>query len=502
MPSSLSDKFKYKSTFFSKASVVSLKGSNLSKASLKNLKDTLEISQGDIENNPDLLFLSADLYVSDSANKNGDLVDKEGAFELAKQVPNKYLNIEHEQELIVGSLISPFYREYSEEREMIEESRLKDYEGPVVVGGTGYIWKSVNPELAEFLIEASEEDSENYGMASMSWEVYFNDFEILKGSKYVAEGKIISEKQEIEKMKPFLRCYGGNGDYNGSPIYRLIKGEKLFLGAGIVKNPAADVKGIVTSESEIIKNKNKKNSQVVKINVKPNKAMKISNITDYKNALASLTNGEEVNVTTLASLEANFDSVVEKAQASAIADEIRMKSEEFAASISEKDEAIAKAEEARAALEKKVQELEEAKAAQATELSEIKERLEAEEKQRVFDERMTALSSEFNIEGELAKIVAEEIKYVDEEAYSAWLNKFKILAGSHSKAKASAEETEEGSEANETDESETEELVEEEVEAAVAEASEKAIEEVTNSQYEYKSLKDEFENFEFELAGK
>jgi len=209
-----------------------------------------------------------------------------------------------------------------------------------------------------------------------------------------------------------------------------------------------------------------------------------------------------VNVTTLASLEANFDSVIEKAQASAIADEIRVKSEEFAASISEKDEAIAQVEEARAALEKKVEELEEAKAAQASELSEIKGKLEAQEKQRVFDERMTALSSEFNLEGEVAKVVAEEIKDINEEQYDSWLTKFKILAGSHLKAEASAEDSEEVSEANETDESETEEAVETEVEAAVAEASEEATEEVTNSQHEYKSLNDEFENFEFELAGK
>jgi len=502
MRSSLSDKFKYKSTFLSKANVVSLTTSNLSKASLQNLKDTLNVSEGDFEKNPDLLFLSADLYVSDNANKNGDLVDREGALELAKQVPNKYLNLEHEEDMIVGSLISPFYRKYSEDREMIEESSLKDYDGPVVVGGTGYIWKSVNPDLAEFLVQASEEDSEEYGMASMSWEVYFNDFEILKGSKYVAEGDIVSDKREIEKMKPFLRCYGGNGDYDGSPIYRLIKGEKLFLGAGIVKNPAADVKGIITSESKIIKNNNKKNSQTVKINVKPNKAMKISNITDYKNALASITSGDEVNVTTLASLEANFDSVVDKAQASAIADEIRAKSEEFAASISEKDALIVQAEEARATLETKIAELEAAKAAQDSELSEIKDKVEAQEKQRVFDERMTALSSEFNLEGEVAKVVAEEIKNIDEEQYGAWLSRFKILAGSHLKAEASEEVSQEESDSEETEECVAEAAAEEEAEAVITEASNSATEEVTNSQHEYKSLKDEFENFEFELAGK
>ena len=54
MRSSLSDKFKYKSTFLSKANVVSLKSSDLSTASLQNLKDTLDVSEGDIEKNPDL----------------------------------------------------------------------------------------------------------------------------------------------------------------------------------------------------------------------------------------------------------------------------------------------------------------------------------------------------------------------------------------------------------------------------------------------------------------
>ena len=240
----------------------------------------------------------------------------------------------------------------------------------------------------------------------------------------------------------------------------------------------------------------------MKLNVKPNKAMKISNITDYKNALASVTSGDEVNVTTLASLEANFDSVVDKAKASAIADEIRVKSEEFSASILEKDAVIAQAEEARVTLEKKVVELEEAKAAQDSELSEIKDRLEAQEKQRVFDERMTALSSEFKLEGEVAKVVAEEIKNIDEEQYTAWLSRFKILAGSHLKAEASDEVSEEDSDSKETRECVAEAAVQEEVQAVIAEASKAAKEEVTNSQHEYKSLNDEFENFEFELAGK
>lgn len=500
MPFNLEKKFKYKTRFISKANVVSLVNANLSKASIESLGSTLDIDSSEIEKNPDLLFVSADLFVSDVANKNGDLVDREGAIDLSKQVNKKYLNIEHEEELVVGALISPFFRKHDDNREVIAEEDLEQYDGSVVVGSTGYVWRSVNAKLANFMIEASEKGNKNYGKASMSWEVYFNDFDILKGSDSISKGKVISDKEEINKMKPFLKGYGGSGVYENAPIHRLIKGEKLFLGAGIVRNPAANVKGILTSESENFKNKNKKKSQHIKINVKGNKAMKISDITDYKQALASVTNGDEVDVKTLASLEANFDSVVEKAQASAIAEEIRKKSEEYTASLTEKEEAFAQAEEARAELDKKVVALESAKADLEGQLSELNEKVEAQEKQRVFDERMTALSSEFNLEGEVAKIVAEEIKDIDDEAYSAWLNKFKILAGSQVKAQASVD-SEEGQE--ETAESEeVSEEVEAEVEEVISEASEEAKEEVPSSQHEYKSLEEEFESFEFELEGK
>jgi hypothetical protein len=113
---------------------------------------------------------------------------------------------------------------------------------------------------------------------------------------------------------------------------------------------------------------------------------------------------------------------------------------------------------------------------------------------------MTALSSEFNLEGEVAKIVAEEIKDIDDEAYGAWLNKFKVLAGSQVKAQASVD-PEEGQEET-ADSEEVSEEVEAEVEEVVSEASEEAQEEIPSSQHEYKSLEEEFESFEFELEGK
>ena len=61
MPFNLEDKFKYKTRFISKANVVSLVNANLSKASIESLGSTLDIDSSEIEKNPDLLFVSADL---------------------------------------------------------------------------------------------------------------------------------------------------------------------------------------------------------------------------------------------------------------------------------------------------------------------------------------------------------------------------------------------------------------------------------------------------------
>tara|TARA_R110001592_G_scaffold334993_2_gene619536 strand:+ start:5138 stop:7009 length:1872 start_codon:yes stop_codon:yes gene_type:complete len=593
---------------------------HLALASLDSLKALLDVPKEQIEMNRDLLYISADLWVGGMANKNGHAITTEDTIALAKQIPHKYLNLEHDEDVVVGSLFSYGFREYANERNLISEEDIEDLNKPIVASGGGFVWRSIKPELAELLVEASDKNSLKYGQASFSWEVYFKEFSIMEGSKFVDQAEIIDDESEIEKRLPFLKDNGGSGEYEGKEIYRLVKGPKLFLGAGIVGNPAADVKGILTTETKedvetkleandnsskvsktvekslqtkltdhkekvgsdkrkqttlgklkivynrgigayntnpssvrptvsspqqwaqarvnsflhVLRNlkfrsgkhdtdllptshpmagkdkKKAKISQSKKINVKKYTAMKIKNQEDYKTVLASVCESEEVDHKLLASLEANFDKVT----ASAIADAIRDESAKFATEKKELEEAKTMAAEEKAKIEAELTELKEKSEASDKELEEIKAKLVAEEQSRIFSERMEALEKDYDLEADDSKVIAKQIKGLDEGGYDAWLGDFKVFAKEKSKdykmkkaeemkkqeeeeeavkAKASTEETEEQKESREK----------EDAEKLIASAQEDVKQEVASTQHEEKvSLEDQFSNFELELEGK
>lgn len=597
------------------------KDEHLALASLNSLKALLDVPKEQIEMNKDLLYISADLWVGGMANKNGHAITTEDTIALAKQIPHKYLNLEHDESVVVGSLFSYGFREYANERKLIAEEDIEDLDKPLVASGGGFVWRSVNQDLAELLVEASDKNSLKYGQASFSWEVYFKEFSIMEGSKFVDQAEIIDDEDEINKRIPFLKDTGGSGEYEGKEIYRLVKGPKLFLGAGIVANPAADVKGILTSETKedvenimeakadsskvskqvevslqnklddhrekvgsdkrkkttlaklktvynrgigayrtnpqsvrptvkspqqwaqarvnsflyVLRNlrfrsgkhdtdllptshpmagKDKRKatiSQSKKINVKKYTAMKIKNQEDYKTVLASVCESEEVDHKLLAALEANFDKVT----ASAIADAIRDESAEFATEKKELEEAKTMAAEEKATIEAELAELKEKSEASDKELEEIKAKLVAEEQSRIFSERMEALEKDYDLEADDSKVIARQIKDLDEGGYDAWLEDFKVFAKEKSKdykalkaeemkkqkeeeaeaatAKASTEEAEEQKESREK----------EEAEKLIASAQEDVKQEVASTQHEEKvSLTDQFKDFELELAGK
>ncbi len=535
----------YKTTFCSYASVISPDEKDKQKAiaSLSDLKSLIKVGDEDIAKNPDLLYISADLFMGGVANNNNDAVTVADAYELASQVPNKYLNLEHEEKQIVGALFSYGFREYTTERSFVENG--KDLNEVVVAVG-GYIWRSVFPQLSDFIVKASDPESEFYKVASLSWEVYFKEYDIMVGSKNVAEAEIISDPDLVKEMTPFLKQKGGTGYYEKKPIYRLVKGPKLMLGAGIVRNPAADVKGIFTSETEEsevaeaslntgtkenstnnelinkelekekspinIATKSNKFSHSKRIIVKRNiKAMKIKNLDDYKKVLASLAESEEeVDVKSLIALDANFEKVV-----ASYADEIRKEivdaSKAYEDQIKEKENAVLKAAEEKKEIEEKFNKLEAAKKDQEEELEKIKARLAEEESARLFNERMGAIDESFDLDDESRKVVASSIKTLKDEEYESWLGQFKILAKEKSKEykKAEAEkkkaEEEKAKGEKKDDKGEkakaSDDDADKKAEAEKLLASAKAEEtKVPNTPHKEKvSLKEEFEGLELEL---
>ena len=504
-----------KAVFTCKASIIQPQKEEAEKivASLAELKSLIDIPQESIDNNPDLTYIAADLFIGGIANKNRDAVSVADAIELAKQIPHKYLNLEHEEKKIVGALISYGFREYGGERKVIAANNELD---SIIVSAGGYIWASVFPELSKFLKDAQNPESQNYNVASFSWEVYFKDHAIMVGSDKISEAEIIEDEDLIKEMTPHLKQKGGSGFYNKKPIYRLVRGPKLMLGAGIVKNPAADVKGILVKDDEEVaeekiaasSNSKKTFSQLKKLNVtRKYNAMKIKNIEDYKKVLASLTESDEIDAKSILALDANFEKVI-AGYAEEIRKEILDANEQYEKKIQEKENAVVKAAEEKAAIEKELNDLKSAKDEQAKELETIRASLAAQEAARTFDERMSAIDSAYDLDDDSRKVVASAIKSLDEDGYTRWFETFKIIAKEKSKEyKAKLEEKKKAEAKKDDKDGEKAKASEEAAKAAEKEAAEKVIasakaetEKTPNSPHKEKvSLAEEFEGLELEL---
>lgn len=243
----------YISRFTSQAKVVVPKEEDqyLALATLDNLKSVIPASVN-IDENPDILYIASNLFVAGMVNKNGDAVSIEVGKKMAPLFLHKFIDLDHKRTKIAGAIINHAFTQYGS-NEIIED--IADYNEPFNMAYGGAIWKVLNPNLADILIDSSDPNSEIYNTISSSWEVGFFDFDIAVGSKFVHEAEIITdEKQKKELFDKYLK-QGGIGRKDGEYVYRVIKWPLISMAAGLVRNPAADVKGVaVLFEEETVLN--------------------------------------------------------------------------------------------------------------------------------------------------------------------------------------------------------------------------------------------------------
>jgi hypothetical protein len=443
-------KFKFESLFANikiRPVVSEEKDKYLSVASLEKLRKFLpEINT---EDNVDLLPVAFDACVVNRVNKNGDVIDGETAAKIAKLFVNKPINIEHNRKQVIGCILSANFSKFGN-NESLAELDVKEMKTPFNITLGGVIWKIVDRDIADQIEESNDPTSQNYMSISASWELGFNDYNIVvldDGEKNIENAKIISDASEIEKMKDKLRGFGGSGKLSdGKYVYRQVLGKVVPLGVGFTLNPAADVQGVATPEEEPIKialkaNENteatekeevlneepvvaseNKISQEEKLDVKKERIyMKITKIEDITDSLLK---------------EATASSVVEF-----IAEEIKKANEAFLAEKGEKENELKAANEKitsvtteHEAVKKQVQELTE-------KLASLEAEKEAKAKEETFNIRMASLDEEFDLEDEDRKVIASDIKDLNEEAFSAYKDKMSVLMKEKKKAykKAMAE---------------------------------------------------------------
>ena len=398
----------------------------LSVASLEKLRKF--IPNIDLESNIDLLPVSFDACVVNRVNKNGDVIDASTAVKIAKNFINKPINVEHNRNNVIGCILNYGFSEFGTSQAIAEEN-LSETKKPFNITLGGVIWKIVNSELADKIEESNDPTSEHYMSISASWELGFDAYNlvILKdGEKNIENARFITDSSQINKYQEKLKGFGGDGRLNTEEyLYRQVCGKVVPLGIGLTLNPAADVQGVATLDkteveatiNEISENISAENtiSQEDKINVTKDRIyMKITKLEEITDALL-----KEVSASSITDF---------------IAEEIKKVNEKFVSEKAEKENALKAANDKLTSvtadhdiIKKQVEELNQ-------KLSSLEVEKVAKAQEEAFNMRMALLDEEYDLSEDDRKVLALDIKDLNEEAFSAFQKKISVLMKEKNKA--------------------------------------------------------------------
>jgi hypothetical protein len=400
---------KYTTTFSSviKPVVSEDKDKYLALASMIELEKFLP--DVDIEKNIDLLPVAFNAFVANRVNKNGDVVDTETAVAMHENFINKPINIEHNRKSIVGTILTAGFSSFGTDESLTKE-QVKETKEPFNVTLGGVIWKIADQSLADKIESSSDPTSEDYMGISASWELGFSDYNlvILEGDeKNIENATEISDPDEVEKHMNKLKGFGGKGKFDdNSSVYRKVINDVVPLGIGLTENPAADVRGVLTEngateqkalaketlEEETISQNTKNTVKTVKV-----EAMKIENLKDIT---------DESLQTLTASAIHEF-----------IQESLKQASEEYSSKKTEQEDSLNEAREQHETLSKEHDSLKTQLEDVVTQLNKLEAQKAEGEKQEAFNQRMASFDERFKLNDDDRKVLASQIKDLDEEQF-------------------------------------------------------------------------------------
>lgn len=426
---------KYTTTFeyIIKASDI-LKGStlNMSEASKNELSSY--VPWVDYTRSTDLLGVAFDNAVVNVFNKNGDGIDTAGAIKMRPTLSHKPINLEHDRSTIVGHILDGSFTEI-EFSKYINEKDLTLEDGsytlsPFHITLGGILYKIAIKELTQILLDIQNGKQTDFVIAS-SWEVGFDKFYAAVGSNRLDQCRIIKDEAEIEKLAPYMRCFGGKGfTQDGEPVNRLISadGEILFLGAGLTKYPAANVGQVyVFDYTQVIEEKIPTSiSHLNKDGVISNRTEQNMNkeeiSTLIKEALASVASSGNLQESLAGATSTIADAIVESNKVFvAQKEEAEKKEKEALEQVKAQEERIA-------SLEQKAAQTEEAFKASQEKLQKFEDEAKAALAKELFDSRMASLDSKFKLEDADRQILASKVSaIVSDEDFADFEKSLEVL---------------------------------------------------------------------------
>ena len=412
-----------------------------STASLEPLKDIIPPGI-DFSKNIDLVGVAFNAAVANRFNKNGDGIDSKTAVAIKDYFIHKPTNIEHQRNKVVGHVIGSSLSRFGD-NEIISEEEAVLEEGPFNIALSAVVYKTVNPKFANLIEQSVDSESEFYEKVSASWEVGFNDYDIVLGGKDLREGEIIIDESQKEEFKSFLKAYGGKGTTeDGVEVHRLIKGNIYPLGIGFTANPAAEVKGLVVEDdsasrftikssegenfekieikSDILKEKSshsKKDNVILSKNPNNRNIMEKEILDQITETLEAQASSKKLSEEAIASITKVFhDAIIQK-------NEQWQKDKE---SLTEEKEGLVKASQEAS---EEIKTLKKELSGTSEEIETLKSQIEARELTDKFNDRMSELDDQFQLEDEDRILLASDLKNLNasEEAYAEYKEKLSVM---------------------------------------------------------------------------
>jgi len=218
-------------------------------ASIDRLKGLLPSSINP-EDHPTILYVVGNLAVGGVCNLNDDAVSLEDTLRVYPKFEGQLVDIEHNRGVIVGYIVKAGLSEIGTDR-LLTVDEAREANKPCNIAIAMAIWKVADKDLCNFIIQSAAPGSRDKGRLSLSFEVGFDDYDVVvlpkgKSDLALATKLITPDSGDWEKWDKTLRCNGGKGAIasTGERVARVLRGEIVPLGAGIVAVPAAAVKGI------------------------------------------------------------------------------------------------------------------------------------------------------------------------------------------------------------------------------------------------------------------
>ena len=396
--------FKYKTSFSSvvKPIIPSEKDKYIALASLTDISKF--IPSIDTERNIDLLPAAFNACLINRANKNGDVIDTATALDIAKFFINKPINIEHNRQHIIGVILSAGFSEFGTDAQLTEE-QVATMTTPFNMTLGGVLWKVVNPQITDKIEESNDAASDYFQCISASWELGFSEYQIVVSSvdsKNLSDCEIISPEQ-AGALENYLKANGGTGkSKNGQCVYRKVIGKVVPLGIGLTENPAAEVKGIAVNINDPSKD------VIIKDPSEAENTEKISQSTET----VVITNSKKImKINSLEEItEANWKEISASSVTEFIAESLKTANESFLVEKTKVDDALAASTANNAKLQEEFTGIKSALESVQAELNKLQEEKANRVKVDRFNNRMNALHSQYAMNEELAKVVAEQVK--------------------------------------------------------------------------------------------